>query len=169
MEYSRRKFISFLGKAGLGTTIIPSFLTSCGKDETVISPPVQEKDYHFSCTIDGVAYESLGLYAYAIDDTDEDAIRIYGAQDNGEGIYIQFPKSYNEGANTFSGDLFSFVTVDGKVFASHFGATHQGTIQITTESTEVLSGTFSFTAYNTDNADETMELKNGKFRVAFRK
>lgn len=30
MEYSRRKFISFLGKASLGTVIVPQFLISCG-------------------------------------------------------------------------------------------------------------------------------------------
>ncbi len=30
MEYSRRKFISFIGKAGLGSIILPQFLISCG-------------------------------------------------------------------------------------------------------------------------------------------
>lgn len=34
MEYSRRKFISFLGKASLGAAIIPPFLTSCGNTTT---------------------------------------------------------------------------------------------------------------------------------------
>lgn len=34
MEYSRRKFISFVGKAGLGATIIPPFLMSCGNTTT---------------------------------------------------------------------------------------------------------------------------------------
>jgi secreted PhoX family phosphatase len=34
MEYNRRKFISFLGKASLGAAIIPPFLTSCGNTTT---------------------------------------------------------------------------------------------------------------------------------------
>ncbi|MEO1052098.1 MAG: alkaline phosphatase PhoX [Bacteroidota bacterium] len=32
--YDRRKFISFIGKAGLGATILPPFLTSCGNTTT---------------------------------------------------------------------------------------------------------------------------------------
>lgn len=34
MEYNRRKFISFLGKASLGAIISPPFLISCGKNST---------------------------------------------------------------------------------------------------------------------------------------
>ncbi|WP_299619375.1 alkaline phosphatase PhoX [uncultured Tenacibaculum sp.] len=34
MEYNRRKFISFLGKAGIGLAIVPPFLTSCGNTTT---------------------------------------------------------------------------------------------------------------------------------------
>ncbi len=34
MEYNRRKFISFLGKASLGAIIAPPFLTSCGNNTT---------------------------------------------------------------------------------------------------------------------------------------
>lgn len=34
MEYSRRKFISFIGKAGLGAVIMPQFLISCGNTTT---------------------------------------------------------------------------------------------------------------------------------------
>ncbi|WP_062058914.1 PhoX family protein [Aquimarina longa] len=34
MEYSRRKFISFIGKAGLGSVITPQFLISCGNTTT---------------------------------------------------------------------------------------------------------------------------------------
>ena len=30
MKYNRRSFISFLGKASLGTFVIPPFLMSCG-------------------------------------------------------------------------------------------------------------------------------------------
>lgn len=37
MEYSRRRFISFLGKASLGTAIIPPFLAGCGSTSTPIS------------------------------------------------------------------------------------------------------------------------------------
>ncbi len=37
MEYNRRKFISFLGKASLGTAIIPPFLKFCGNTSTSIS------------------------------------------------------------------------------------------------------------------------------------
>ncbi|MEO0722957.1 MAG: alkaline phosphatase PhoX [Bacteroidota bacterium] len=37
MQYNRRKFISFLGKAGLGTAIIPPFLAGCGSTSTPIS------------------------------------------------------------------------------------------------------------------------------------
>ena len=36
MEYSRRSFISFLGKASLGTFVIPPFLMSCGNTPTPI-------------------------------------------------------------------------------------------------------------------------------------
>lgn len=38
MDYSRRKFISFLGKAGIGMAIVPPFLMSCGN----ISSPTPE-------------------------------------------------------------------------------------------------------------------------------
>lgn len=34
MSYSRRKFISFVGKASLGITVIPPFLVSCGSTST---------------------------------------------------------------------------------------------------------------------------------------
>ncbi|MEO1031938.1 MAG: alkaline phosphatase PhoX [Bacteroidota bacterium] len=34
MSYSRRKFISFLGKASLGTALVPPFLISCGNTTT---------------------------------------------------------------------------------------------------------------------------------------
>ena len=34
MEYNRRKFISFLGKASLGTVVMPQFLISCGNTTT---------------------------------------------------------------------------------------------------------------------------------------
>ena len=34
MKYDRRKFISFLGKAGLGAVIMPQFLMSCGNTTT---------------------------------------------------------------------------------------------------------------------------------------
>lgn len=34
MEYNRRKFISFMGKAGLGAAIMPQFLISCGNTTT---------------------------------------------------------------------------------------------------------------------------------------
>ncbi len=34
MEYSRKKFISFIGKASLGAFIMPQFLTSCGNTTT---------------------------------------------------------------------------------------------------------------------------------------
>ena len=34
MEYNRRKFIRFLGKASLGTVIMPQFLISCGNITT---------------------------------------------------------------------------------------------------------------------------------------
>ena len=37
MGYNRRKFISFLGKATLGSAIIPPFLTACGSISTPIS------------------------------------------------------------------------------------------------------------------------------------
>ncbi|MEL7248515.1 MAG: alkaline phosphatase PhoX [Bacteroidota bacterium] len=37
MPYNRRKFISFLGKASLGTAIIPPFLAGCGSTSTPIS------------------------------------------------------------------------------------------------------------------------------------
>ncbi|MEL6834710.1 MAG: alkaline phosphatase PhoX [Bacteroidota bacterium] len=37
MQYNRRKFISFLGKASLGTAIIPPFLAGCGSTTTPIS------------------------------------------------------------------------------------------------------------------------------------
>lgn len=40
MEYSRRKFISFLGKASIGTAIIPPFLLGCGN---MASPEVKNK------------------------------------------------------------------------------------------------------------------------------
>ncbi len=39
MEYSRRRFISFLGKAGLGAVTIPPFLLSCGN---TTSPRITE-------------------------------------------------------------------------------------------------------------------------------
>ena len=35
-KYSRKKFISFLGKVTLGVTVIPPFLTSCGNTSTPI-------------------------------------------------------------------------------------------------------------------------------------
>jgi secreted PhoX family phosphatase len=45
MEYNRRKFISFLGKASLGTVMIPPFITSCGNTATpVVSEKLSEKD-----------------------------------------------------------------------------------------------------------------------------
>ena len=34
MEHSRRSFISFLGKASLGSFVIPPFLMSCGNTPT---------------------------------------------------------------------------------------------------------------------------------------
>ncbi|WP_299317220.1 alkaline phosphatase PhoX [uncultured Maribacter sp.] len=34
MSYNRRKFISFMGKAGLGTVVMPQFLISCGSTAT---------------------------------------------------------------------------------------------------------------------------------------
>jgi len=34
LEYNRRKFISFLGKASLGTVVMPQFLISCGNTTT---------------------------------------------------------------------------------------------------------------------------------------
>ena len=34
MEYNRRQFISFMGKAGLGAVIAPQFLLSCGNTST---------------------------------------------------------------------------------------------------------------------------------------
>ncbi|MCF2875769.1 MULTISPECIES: PhoX family protein [unclassified Tenacibaculum] len=37
MEYNRRKFISFLGKASLGVLTIPPFITSCGNTTTPLS------------------------------------------------------------------------------------------------------------------------------------
>lgn len=37
MQYNRRRFISFLGKASLGTAIIPPFLVGCGNTSTPIS------------------------------------------------------------------------------------------------------------------------------------
>jgi len=38
MNYSRRKFISFLGKASLGAAIIPPFLWSCGNSNRLFKP-----------------------------------------------------------------------------------------------------------------------------------
>ena len=35
-KYSRKKFITFLGKVTLGTTIIPPFLISCGNTSVPI-------------------------------------------------------------------------------------------------------------------------------------
>ena len=37
MAYSRRKFVSFLGKASLGTMIIPPFLMGCGNNSKPIN------------------------------------------------------------------------------------------------------------------------------------
>ena len=37
MSYSRRKFISFLGKASLGAVVVPPFLLSCGNTSNPIS------------------------------------------------------------------------------------------------------------------------------------
>ncbi|WP_373943211.1 hypothetical protein OEG92_09060 [Polaribacter sejongensis] len=34
MEYNRRKFISFIGKAGVGLAVAPQFLVSCGNTTT---------------------------------------------------------------------------------------------------------------------------------------
>ena len=39
MPYSRRKFISFLGEAGLGTLVMPPFLIACGSTTTPIGKP----------------------------------------------------------------------------------------------------------------------------------
>lgn len=36
MEYNRRKYISCIGKAGLGTIITPPFLIGCGKNSTPV-------------------------------------------------------------------------------------------------------------------------------------
>ena len=36
MNYNRRKFISFIGKASLGSVIAPQFLINCGSNTTPI-------------------------------------------------------------------------------------------------------------------------------------
>lgn len=44
-EYSRKEFISFLGKASLGTVVVPPFLVSCGNTSTPTNTNnVSEKD-----------------------------------------------------------------------------------------------------------------------------
>jgi secreted PhoX family phosphatase len=40
MEYSRRKFISFLGKASLGAVLVPPFLINCGNISTPLTTAV---------------------------------------------------------------------------------------------------------------------------------
>lgn len=42
MAYSRRQFISFLGKAGIGTLIVPPFLFSCGNNATATPTPLKD-------------------------------------------------------------------------------------------------------------------------------
>ncbi|WP_353778373.1 alkaline phosphatase PhoX [Winogradskyella sp. 3972H.M.0a.05] len=44
MEYSRRKFISFLGKASLGAMVMPPFLISCGSTTTPIDTKNTSKE-----------------------------------------------------------------------------------------------------------------------------
>ncbi|WP_350286292.1 alkaline phosphatase PhoX [uncultured Croceitalea sp.] len=41
MEYNRRKFISFLGRASLGTAVLPPFLISCGNTATPTSKTLE--------------------------------------------------------------------------------------------------------------------------------
>ena len=52
MNYNRRNFISFLGKAGLGVMVTPPFLASCGNNATPTKTPLTEealnKLKHFS-------------------------------------------------------------------------------------------------------------------------
>lgn len=43
-NYNRKEFISFLGKASLGTMLIPPFLTSCGSMATPITPVLSPKE-----------------------------------------------------------------------------------------------------------------------------
>ncbi|MCK8521538.1 DUF839 domain-containing protein [Aquimarina sp. D1M17] len=44
MEYNRRKFISFIGKAGLGTMITPPFLISCGNNSNTVNIKDEPKE-----------------------------------------------------------------------------------------------------------------------------
>lgn len=64
MEYSRRNFISFLGKASLGTVIIPQFLISCGN---TTNPSAEFKN-----TPKDVLQKLKGLALQAIEASDKD-------------------------------------------------------------------------------------------------
>ncbi len=44
MEYNRRKFISFIGKASLGTMITPPFLISCGNNSNTVNIKDEPKE-----------------------------------------------------------------------------------------------------------------------------
>lgn len=86
-EYSRKEFISFLGKAGIGLTVLPSFLMSCGSENVskskggidseqlerlkkIVLKSLQPSDKDDLLLVDGLNYEVLISWGDPISDKD---------------------------------------------------------------------------------------------------
>lgn len=136
---------------------------SCGGDDETTSSGAS-----FSCKIDGTAYSTSGLLAYAVDGTT--SFSIYGVKDVAAttSLFMTINSAKKTGTFDISKDqaeAFYTPSVGAESFTSVVNPA-TGSITISAIDAAHAEGTFSLVLFNTKNAKTT--ITEGKFNVKFR-
>lgn len=135
-------------------------MSSCGGDDD------DSSDTFFNCKIDGKDYAVSGLFAYAVDWTNE--FSIYGAKSSGESFFftVETPKK----TGTFSipkDEVEAFYTpsLNAESFDSVVNNS-TGSVTVSAIDAAHAEGTFNLVLYDDNN--KKINVTDGKFNVKFR-
>lgn len=144
-----------------------AFLGGCSANDVAA-------DSYFKCKIDGVTYETNGLFAYATRFTVSNTFSIYGTEDtsnkNARTMYIELPNSAGVGSYKLSSGSEKAILAVGQTSQAMFYSTvykGNGTLEITTKTDQLVAGTFIFKALTADGKN-TIQVTEGEFSVKFR-
>lgn len=144
--------------------LIALVFSSCSKNN---EGPSEEEGYFVSYTMNGETVKAEGLYAYAVDWND--SYNVYGLTEGDITMYVAIDQSITEGTHAFNGETtFAIISREnGKSYSTLF-AGGQGEVTVTERTATSVKGSFKFTAIETNDANEKLQVENGKFQVKFR-
>jgi len=145
---------------------------SCNKDDDSTSD--NKSDTYWNCKLAGEDFNIEGTFAYAETFDVDNTIAIYGTEDLTQSDYTTVFISLKDSGKVGTYDLGFDGTAVGTVFRSGTGATFisgfeggNGILEITKIDSEVVEGTFEFTAVDVTNVEDPIKVTDGSFSVKF--